>query len=411
MPSAGAWKRLADLDLKGRRLLLRAEFNTPLAADGQVADDARIRAALPGIRFAHAAGASVVIMSHLGRPPGRREERRTLAPVARRLRELLGSPVRFFPDQPGPLAECFVAAAREIEPGETLLLENLRFHPGETANDPDFARELAGLGDCYANDAFGVAHRANASVDECARIFRERRAAAAGPLMEKEIAYLQNALDCPERPFVAILGGSKIGDKLPAARRLAEQADRLLIGGPMAYPFVAAQGRPAGWDVYPQEINKAEKLLAEWRDAGWGHKITLPTDHIVARHDSKRRHPAGPGKECPVTESPKGSLSFDIGPRTRQSFIREIERAKTVFWNGPMGAYKRAGFKTGTEAVIRAVAAAAKRGAMTVVGGGHTVALVQSAGIGEEMTHLSTGGGAMLAVLAGQSLPGLEALR
>ncbi len=399
MTSARPWTRLDELDLGGRRLLLRAEFNTPLRG-GRVGDDSRIRATVPAIRAAHDAGGSVVIMSHLGRPPGKREEKRTLAPVAECLGELLGRPVRFFRDEPGPLGGRSVAAARSLPPGETLLLENLRFHPGETANDPAFAGQLASLGDCYANDAFGVVHRAHASVDRCARLFGNP---AAGPLIENEVRGLLGTLDQPARPFVAVVGGSKISDKLPAVRLFARQADRLLIGGPIGYAFLAAQGKPKGWDLYPEEIEGAKAILNEY-----GGKIALAGDHLVSRDAGGR--PAGPGTVLPVTELPEGCRAFDIGPKTRERFAAEIAEAETVFWNGPMGAYKRSGFGEGTRTVLVAMGEAAERKATTVVGGGHTVGLVRAAGIGDRMTHLSTGGGAMLALLAGQPLPGLKAL-
>ncbi len=382
-------RTLRELGLEGRQLLLRSDLNVPLAA-GAVADDARIRAALPAIRLAHEKGASVVVASHLGRPQGTPDPALGLRPVASRLEALLGRPVRF--------AGSASDAPRRLRPGETLLLENLRFHPGEVANDPAFAAALAAWGDEYANDAFGAAHRAHASVDACARHFPR---AAAGPLLEREIETLGIVLADPPRPFVAVLGGAKVSDKLPVIRSLLPRADRILIGGAMAYTFFAAAGRPTGASlVEPDRIAEAADLLRDHPA-----RLLLPADHLTAAAPD-----ADAVEELPTTRIAEGSLGLDLGPRAREEFAAEIRSARTVVWNGPPGLFENARFAGGTLAVARAVAEATDRGATTIVGGGDSLAAVRLAGVGSRITHLSTGGGASLALLAGQPLVGVEAL-
>ncbi len=386
--------RLADLDLHGRQLLLRTDLNTPLAG-GEVSDDTRISAALPAIEAAHQAGAAVVLASHLGRPGGVPKESLSLRPVARCLEELLGQPVRFRAEPVGASSD---RAADRLAPGETLLLENLRFHPGETANRPDFAAALAAFGDEYANDAFGAAHRSHASVDACAQRFPR---AAAGPLMETELRALGLALNDPPRPFVAILGGAKIAGKLPVIRSLLGHADRILIGGAMAYTFFAALGFPTGRSlVEPERVAEAAALLRAHRD-----RLLLPSDHLAA----PGRNP-GPVRELPVDRIPEDWMGLDIGPSSRTLFAAAIVEAATVFWNGPMGLFEDSRFAGGTSAVARAVAEATGRGAATMVGGGDSLAALRRTGVGRRITHRSTGGGASLAFLAGQPLPGVEAL-
>ena len=384
---------LADLDLRGRRLLLRADLNVPLAG-GAVADDSRIRAALPAIRAARRAGAAVVVTSHLGRPRGAPDPALSLRPVAARLQELLEEPVRFQPEPIGPQA----AAPPRLGPGEVLLLENLRFHPGETGNDPAFAEALAACGDEYVNDAFGAAHRAHASVDACARRFPR---AAAGPLLEAELEALGAVLGNPPRPFVAILGGAKVSDKLPVIRSLLGRADRVLIGGAMAYTFTAARGLATGRSlVEPDRIADAAALLADHAD-----RLLLPSDHLTARSpDGDLSHAS------PIGEIGDDRMGLDIGPASRAAFAAAIAEAATIVWNGPMGLFENPRFAEGTTAVARAVAEATRRGATSIVGGGDSLAAVRRAGVGGEISHLSTGGGASLAFLAEQPLPGVEAL-
>ena len=386
-------RRLEELDLRGRQLLLRSDLNAPLA-NGAVRDDTRLLAALPAIRAARRAGAAVVVASHLGRPEGVADRRFSLDPVARRLSALLGRPVRFDPERAAPETSPF-----RLPPGEVLLLENLRFHPGETANDPGFARRLAGWGDHYANDAFGTAHRAHASVEACARLFPQ---AAIGPLLRRETETLTAALTSPRRPFVVVLGGAKVGGKLPVVRSLLTRADRVLIGGAMAYTFLAAAGFPTGRSLV------ASECLAEARELLSSHprRFLLPSDHLVVRDPG-----AAAGTRTRTTDTiPEDTVAFDLGNSAREAFAGAIRKAATVIWNGPMGMFERRRFAGGTEAVARAVASAADRGAATVIGGGDSLAAVHQAGLAARMGHLSTGGGAMLTFLAGRPLPGLEAL-
>ena len=384
---------LADLDLRGRRLLLRADLNVPLAG-GAVSDDSRIRAALPAIREARRAGAGVVVTSHLGRPRGNPDPGLSLRPVAARLQELLEEPVRFQPEPVGPET----GAPPRLAPGGVLLLENLRFHPGETTNDPAFAEALAACGDEYVNDAFGAAHRAHASVDACARRFPR---AAAGPLMQTELTALGAALDDPPRPFVAILGGAKVSDKLPVIRSLVGRADRVLIGGAMAYTFTAAQGLPTGRSLVERDRTADAAALL----AGHADRLLLPSDHLTARSpDGDSIHAS------PIGEIEDGRMGLDIGPASRAAFAAAIAEAATIVWNGPMGLFENPRFADGTTAVARAVAEATRRGATSIVGGGDSLAAVRRAGVGDEISHLSTGGGASLAFLAEQPLPGVEAL-
>ena len=385
---------LADLDLRGRRLLLRTDLNVPLSA-GTVADDTRIRAAAPAVRKALRAGAAVVVASHGGRPRGRVVPALSLRPVAARLAERVGSPVRFHDSPVGYESEPDVPALAE---GETLLLENLRFHPGETANDPAFAARLAQFGDEYANDAFGTVHRAHASVDACARRFPR---AAAGPLLETELAALDAVFRDPPRPFVAVLGGAKVSDKLPVIRSLLAHADQILIGGAMAYTFLLARGFPVGRSlVEPGQVGEAGALFERH-----GDRLTLPTDHRVASGPE-----AADGKSLPVSETPDDAMGLDIGPRSAAAFAAAVRSARTVVWNGPMGLFENPAFRAGTIAVAEAAADATSRGARTIVGGGDSAAAIRRAGVADRIGHLSTGGGASLAFLAGKRLPGVEAL-
>ncbi len=386
--------RLEDLRLSGRRLLLRADLNVPLA-HGASADDSRIRAAEAGIRMALEAGAAVVLASHLGRPKGPMPKL-GLDPVAARLSELLGIPVALAPDVAGPRSAELAAALR---PGEVLLLENLRFDPGETANDPDFASRLASLADAYANDAFGAVHRAHASVDACPRLFARP---AAGPLLVRELETLGMLLDAPPRPFVVILGGAKVSDKFPVLDAMLHHADRVLVGGAMQYTFFAAQGLPVGDSLRePNQIRRARRLLASA-----GDRLLLPEDQVVAAAPG-----AGEASEIPLgREAPAPWMGLDIGSRTVSTWNEVIAGARTVVWNGPLGLFENPRFARGTIGIAEAVAAATDRGALTMVGGGDSLAAIRAAGAADRIGHLSTGGGATLAFLAGDPLPGVEAL-
>ena len=393
MPPNARKLTLADLELRGRRLLLRADLNAPLA-NGRVADDGRLRAALPAIRDARRMGAAVVVTSHLGRPGGAPDPALSLRPVAERLQELLGDAVGF---EATPVGEPS-GRLPELRPGEVLVLENLRFHPGETRNAPEFAADLAAYGDEYVNDAFGAAHRAHASVDACARRFPR---AAAGPLLEAELEALGLALGNPPRPFVAILGGAKVSDKLPVIRSLLRRADRILIGGAMAYTFAAAQGLPTGRSLVERDrVAEAGKLLEDHAD-----RLVLPTDHSTAPAPD-----AGPVRTLPIGEIADDWMGLDIGPASRAAFAAHIGEAATIVWNGPMGLFENPRFAEGTTAVAHAVADATDRGATSIVGGGDSLAAVRRSGLAGRISHLSTGGGASLAFLAEEPLPGVEAL-
>lgn len=393
MPTNARKLTLADLDLRGRRLLLRADLNAPLA-NGRVADDSRLRAALPAIRTAREMGAAVVVTSHLGRPRGEPEPALSLRPVAERLQDLLGDPVGF---DSGPVGHAR-SHPTEFGPGEVRLLENLRFHPGETRNSPEFAAALAAYGDEYVNDAFGAAHRAHASVDACARRFPR---AAAGPLLEAELAALGLALGNPPRPFVAILGGAKVSDKLPVIVSLLRHADRILIGGAMAYTFTAARGLPTGRSLVERDrVAEAARLLEDHAD-----RLVLPTDHCAAPAPDR-----GPVHVLPIEEIADGWMGLDIGPASRASFTGHIREAATIVWNGPMGWFEDPRFAEGTTAVAHAVAEATGGGATSIVGGGDSLAAVRRSGLSGRISHLSTGGGASLAFLAEEPLPGVEAL-
>lgn len=381
---------IRDLDLQNKRVFIRVDFNVPLADGGQtITSDKRIRASLPTIQYALDRGAAVILASHLGRPKGKPNPEMSLKPVARRLQELLGRPVTMAPDCVGPEVEAMLP-----EPGQVLLLENLRFHPEEEANDPEFSRKLASLCDVYVNDAFGSAHRAHASTVGMIRFVPK---AAAGLLMEKELEYLTKVTGNPDRPCVAILGGAKVSDKIEVIQNLLKIADRVLIGGAMAYTFLRAQGKSAGKSLVEEDkIELARQLLL----AADG-KLLLPVDHVVA--DEPRE---GAGYEV-LEEIPAGKMGLDIGPKTVELYSREIARAKTIIWNGPMGVFEKPPFDRGTVAVAQAVAAS---GAVSVVGGGDSEKAVQSAGVADKITHISTGGGASLEFLAGLELPGVVAL-
>ncbi|WP_397547284.1 phosphoglycerate kinase [Rhodothermus marinus] len=388
-----------DLDVKGKRVLVRVDFNVPLKEDEQgnlvVADDTRIREALPTIRALMQAGAKVILMSHLGRPKGQPDPRYSLAPVARRLEELLGVRVRFVSNIVG---EAVRQAINSMPEGGVILLENTRFHPGETKNDPELARQLAELADVYVNDAFGSAHRAHASTEGVAHYVKQ---AAMGYLMKREVEYLSRLLENPEHPFVAILGGAKVSDKIGVIKNLLPRVDRLLIGGAMSYTFLKALGHNVGASrVEEDRLDEARQLYEEAQG-----KILLPVDHVVAPEFSNEAP-----SQVVEGDIPDGLMGLDIGPKTIERYREEILQARTVVWNGPMGVFEMPNFAKGTFAIAEALAEATDRGALTVVGGGDSVAAITQAGYADRVSHVSTGGGAMLEFLEGKELPGLVAL-
>jgi phosphoglycerate kinase len=386
---------IRDVDWSGKRALVRVDFNVPMD-DGRITDDTRIRAALPTIKYLLDNGASVVLMSHLGRPKKKVVESMRLGPVAERLAALLGRPVKAATVTTGPEAE---AAARALKPGEVLMLENTRFDPREEANDEGMARELARLGDVYVNDAFGAAHRAHASTEGVAHFLP----AVSGLLMEQELAALGGLLTNPERPFVAILGGAKISDKIGVITNLTRLVDTLLIGGGMANTFFLAQGIKVGDSLAePDAIEEVNKIL--FFVQGTETQLKLPTDVVIAdAMDANANR-----KVINVADGvPDGWRILDIGPETVANYSEKIKAAKTVFWNGPMGYFEAAPFAEGTRAVAQALAGS---GAKSVIGGGDSVAAVEQMGLADKISHISTGGGASLELLEGQELPGVAAL-
>jgi phosphoglycerate kinase len=387
---------LSDAELRGKRALVRVDFNVPLDERGRITDDTRIRAAIPTLRFLLDRGARVVVLSHLGRPKGKPEAKYSLSPVAARLSELLGDKVLFVESTDSDEA---IKATNDAKPGEVVLLENTRFLGGEEKNDERLSRALAMLGDVYVNDAFGAAHRAHASTEGVAR---ELHPAVAGLLMEKELDYLGRALSAPERPFVAIMGGSKISGKIDVIESLLPKVDKMLIGGAMACTFFKAMGLETGKSlVEADRVDLAEKLLKRG-----GDKLVLPVDALVAPSMDEPAKSHAVGRDA----IPAGEAMFDIGPESIKRFVQEIMRAKTVLWNGPMGVFEKPPFDAATKAIAQALAAATKKGATTIVGGGDSAAAVAEAGLESQMSHVSTGGGASLEFLEGKTLPGVAAL-
>jgi phosphoglycerate kinase len=387
-------KSIDQVALADRRVFIRVDFNVPLEG-ARVADTTRIDAALPTIRYAVEHRARVVLASHLGRPKGKPAPEFSLRPVVAALGEKLGRPVKMAPDCIGPETEAMVAA---LAPGDVLLLENLRFHPGEEKNDPEFARSLANLTDVYINDAFGTAHRAHASTAGIVPLVAER---AAGFLLQRECTYLQKVLTSPERPLVAILGGAKVSDKIKVIRNLLGRVDALLVGGAMAYTFLRAEGTETGRSLVEEaQVPLARDLLAEAKSRNV--RLLLPIDHVVA--DEAK---AGTTPSTVRGAIPPAKIGLDIGPETVQRFRREIDGARTVFWNGPLGMFEIQPFDAGTLAIAGALAECA---ATTIVGGGDSVAAVNRSGNAGAITHISTGGGASLEFLEGEPLPGLKVL-
>ena len=387
-----------DVELRGKRILIRVDFNVPLdAKTGAVTDDTRIRESLPTIRYVLEQGASAVLMSHLGRPDGRNVPSLSLAPVAERLGTLLKRPVVFLKDCVGPEVESRV---KQLKVGEAALLENLRFHPEEERNDPAFAAALARLGELYVNDAFGSAHRAHASTEGVAR----HLPAVAGLLMEKEIRYLGGALANPARPYVAILGGAKVSDKIGVLQRLLERVDRVLIGGGMAYTFLKAQGHAIGASkLEPDKLGLATQLLAQATRRSV--RVVLPFDHVI----TTSLDAGSQTRSVTTVDIPEGWLGADIGLSTVDAFTKALADAKTVVWNGPLGVFEQERFAEGSRRIAQTLADL--KGATTVIGGGDTAACVHQFRLADRMSHLSTGGGASLEFLEGKTLPGIAVLK
>ncbi|HTS76021.1 MAG TPA: phosphoglycerate kinase [Bryobacteraceae bacterium] len=383
-------KSIQDLDLNAKRVFMRVDFNVPLADGGKtITSDKRIKASLPSIEYALNHGAALILASHLGRPKGKPNPEMSLAPIAKRLSELLKKPVAMAPDCIGPKVQAMLP-----KPGEVLLLENLRFHPEEEKNDPEFSKQLAALADVYINDAFGSAHRAHASTVGMIAYVKQ---AAAGFLMQKELEYLTKVTKNPERPCVAILGGAKVSDKIEVIQNLIQLVDRLLIGGAMAYTFLRARGESTGKSLVEEDkIELAKELMAQA-----GHKLELPIDHVVAAE-------LKPGVVSRIVEKiPDNMMALDIGPETVDIYEKVILGARTIIWNGPMGVFETPPFDRGTVALAKAVA---ESGALSVVGGGDSEKAIKSAGVADKISHISTGGGASLEFLAGIELPGVAAL-
>jgi phosphoglycerate kinase len=390
---------IRDLDLSGKRVFIRVDFNVPLDG-GRVSDDTRIRETLPTLKLAMDRGARLVLASHLGRPKGKVDPKYSLAPVAAKLGEMLGKPVAFASDCVGADAE---AKSKALRNGEVLLLENVRYHAEEEKNDPEFSKQLAALCDqLFVCDAFGSAHRAHASVVGITKFVRQ---SAAGLLMEKELAYLGKAISNPERPFVAILGGAKVSDKIEVVQNLMKLADAMLIGGAMAYTFLKSQGLPVGKSLVENDkLDLARGLLDEARTRKF--RLLLPVDHVLAESIES----TVAAKITDIASTPENLIGFDVGPKTITEFSAEISKARTIVWNGPLGMFEKPAFAQGTLAMARAVAAATVAGATSIVGGGDSVAAVEQSGVANQISHISTGGGASLEFLAGEKLPGVEAL-
>jgi len=390
---------IQDLDLRGKRVFIRVDFNVPLK-DGVVTDDTRIRETLPTLRLAIQKGGRLVLASHLGRPKGGPEPKYSLLPAAKKLEQLIEKSVRFASDCVGPIPE---SKSHSLAEGDILVLENVRFHPEEEKNDEAFSKQLAALCDgVYVCDAFGSAHRAHASVVGITKFVKQ---AAAGLLMEKELEYIGKAISNPTRPFVAILGGAKVSDKIEVVENLMKIADAMLIGGGMAYTFLKAQGLQIGKSLVEEDkIELAKKILADAKQKNF--KFLLPSDSVIApefKADS-------PATTVDVSAMPADQMGLDIGPKTIAAYKAEIAKSETIVWNGPMGVFEMPAFAKGTLEIAKAVAAATTGGATSIIGGGDSVAAVQQSGLAKQISHISTGGGASLEFLSGRKLPGVEAL-
>ncbi|WP_338462299.1 phosphoglycerate kinase [Synechococcus elongatus IITB7] len=390
---------LTAADLEGKRVLVRVDFNVPLDGNGKITDDTRIRAALPTIRYLSENGAKVILASHFGRPKGKPVESMRLTPVAERLSELLGRPVVKTTDAIGAGAEAQVAATTN---GQVVLLENVRFHAEEEANDAEFAKALASLADLYVNDAFGAAHRAHAST---AGVTEYLSPCVAGYLLEKELQYLQAAIDNPQRPLAAIVGGSKVSSKIGVIETLLDKCDKLLIGGGMIFTFYKAQGLSVGGSLVEEDkLDLARSLIAKAQEKGV--QLLLPVDVVVA----DKFAPDANAKTVAVDAIPDGWMGLDIGPESVKQFEAALADCRSVIWNGPMGVFEFDKFAVGTEAIARSLAGLTRKGATTIIGGGDSVAAVEKVGVASEMSHISTGGGASLELLEGKVLPGVAAL-
>jgi phosphoglycerate kinase len=392
-------KTIRDIQVAGKRVLVRVDFNVPLDAELHITDDTRIKAAIPTIQYLLDQGAAVILMSHLGRPKGQVVDSMRLTPVAKRLSELLGRPVQMAADCVGPEVE---ALAKALQPGQVLLLENLRFHKEEEKNDLDFARQLASLGEIYVNDAFGTAHRAHASTEGVTHYLP----GVAGFLMEKEINFLGSALENPRRPFAAIIGGAKVSDKIAVLERLINMVDVLLIGGGMANTFLKAQGYEIGDSLFEEgKVDIAPDLLTKAHQRNL--KLLLPTDVVIA----DRFAADATSKVVAIDQVSRGWRIMDIGPETITAFSRALQGAQTIVWNGSLGVAEMPAFARGTVALIEILAERTKDGATTIIGGGDSAAVVDQVGAADQMTHVSTGGGASLELLEGRVLPGVAALQ
>jgi len=391
------FKSIDQLAIQGKKIFLRVDFNVPQDDKGNITDDARIRAALPTIQHALSQNARVILASHLGRPKGKPEAKYSLAPVARRLGELLRKEVKLAPDCIGPEVEKMVAATK---PGDVLLLENLRFHKEEEKNDPDFAKSLAGLAEIYVNDAFAVSHRAHASVEGVTQFFKEP---AAGFLMKDELHYLNRVMESPARPLVAVIGGAKVSGKLEVLKNLSLRVDKLIIGGGMAFTFLKSRGINVGKSLVEDELLKTAQEILEAANKK-GVKVFLPVDCVVA----DKMDPSAKTQTVPVEKIPPDWMALDIGPSTISRFADALKDAKTILWNGPMGVFEMAPFSRGTMEMVRHIV---NSGAVSVVGGGDTDTAVHKSGEARKISYISTAGGAFLELLEGKTLPGVEALK
>jgi phosphoglycerate kinase len=391
------FKSIDQLNIQGKKILLRVDFNVPLDQKGNITDDARIRAALPTIQYALAQNARILLASHLGRPKGKPEAQYSLAPVARKLGELLRKEVKLAPDCIGPDVEKMVAA---MKPGDLVLLENLRFHKEEEKNDPNFAKSLASLAEIYVNDAFAVSHRAHASVEAVTKFFKEP---AAGFLMKEELHYLNRVMESPARPLVAVIGGAKVSGKLEVLKNLSLRVDKLIIGGGMAFTFLKSKGMNVGKSLVEEDLFKTAQEILEAANKK-GVKVFLPVDCVVA----DKMDPSARTQIVPVEKIPPDWMGLDIGPATINRFADALKDAKTILWNGPMGVFEMAPFSRGTMEMVQSIV---KSGAVSIVGGGDTDTAVHKSGQAQKISYISTAGGAFLELLEGKTLPGVEALK